>query len=94
MIHKKINNLFNYYGIKDNNKDKLFFFRFLLDPRINFQKIEFMLDLFYKYINGEEKFTYYKNHTIIDNFIDKKYIIILFLFYYLILFYIFNLNNN
>ena len=66
---------------KDNNKDKLFFFRFLLDPRINFQKIEFMLDLFYKYINGEEKFPYDQHHTIIAYFMARDFLVDLFLFF-------------
>ncbi len=57
---KKNNFHLNYihviHGNKDNNKDKLFIFRFLLNPRISFQKVEFMLDLYYKFLMEKKSF--------------------------------------
>ena len=40
-----------------------------------------MLDLFYKYINGEEKFPYDQHHTIIAYFMARDFLVDLFLFF-------------
>ena len=65
----------------DNNKDKFFFFRFLLNPEISFQKVEFILFLFYKYINEDVKFPSGQQKNIITYFIKKNFITDLLLFY-------------
>ena len=65
----------------DNNKDKIFFFRFLLNPEIEFQKVEFTLILFYKYINEEVKFPSGQQKSIITYFINQNFITDLLLFY-------------
>ena len=65
----------------NNYKDKLFFFRFLLNPKISSQKVEFILNLFYKYINEEEKFPNGQQREIIIYFLENKFIIDLFLFF-------------
>ena len=66
---------------KNNNKDKLFFFRFLLNPKISSQKVEFILNLFYKYIIEEEKFSSGQQRDIIIYFLENDFIIDLFLFF-------------
>ena len=66
---------------KNNNKDKLFFFRFLLSPKISSQKVEFILNLFYKYIIEEEKFPNGQQRNIIIYFLKNEFLIDLFLFY-------------
>ena len=65
----------------DNNKDKIFFFRFLLNPEIEFQKVEFTLILFYKYINEDVKFPSGQQKSIITYFINQNFITDLLLFY-------------
>ena len=64
-----------------SNKDKLFFFRFLLNPKINFQKVEFMVNLFNDYIRGIEKFPKGKEKDIIKYFIQENFICDLFLIF-------------
>ena len=71
----------NKHNKYDNNKDKLFFFRFLLNPKISFQKVEFILLLFLSFINGEEKFQDDQITNIIKYFLTKEFIIDLFLFF-------------
>ena len=82
-IIKVIKFIFNNEGnnIDKANKDKLFFFKFLLNEKISFQKVEFMVNLFYDYFQRKEKWPKGREESIIKYFIEKDFIIYLFLIF-------------
>ena len=67
--------------IEKENKEKLFFFKFLLNEKINFQKVEFMVNLFNDYFRGREKWVKEREESIIKYFIMKDFIVDLFLIF-------------